>query len=470
MPTSLALFLAVSFPAFTLSHPTVPSGQSVPLHHRSRPQRTPEEWGLWAKAHRERLTAKYGAGQPEKRSTGTNLITNQNSDASFFGSLAIGTPPVSYNVILDTGSADLWLADSNCVTNCDEVATFNPSQSSTFTTNNAAFNISYGSGKASGTIGADNIQMAGFSVSNQTLGLCDTVSDGLLTAPISGLLGLAFKTIASSGATPFWEALVSAGAWDSPVMGFQLTRFINDTTARSLEPGGSFSMGFVNTTLFTGDIEYLELATDPSYWILPLTAMTVQGNSVQVPTGVAAYSAIDTGTTLVGGPAEYMTSMYSQIPGAAPGTGNFDGYYTYPCDTTVNLTVSFGGKSWPISEADFRMTQLTQNQCIGAFFNLQTGRSAPDWIFGDTLLKNVYSVFRYDPPSVGFAQLSNVALAMNGVNAPVPSATVGSVATTVTATGRSGNSGVSMHMPGSSVVSMAVAWTVGLLAGLSILL
>ena len=32
-------------------------------------------------------------------------ITNQNADSSFFGSLAVGTPPVSFNVILDTGSA-----------------------------------------------------------------------------------------------------------------------------------------------------------------------------------------------------------------------------------------------------------------------------------------------------------------------------------------------------------------------------
>lgn len=68
--------------------------------------------------------------------------------------------------------------------------------------------------------------MAGFKVSNQTFGVCDTVSSGLLTSPVSGLLGLAFKSIASSGATPFWEALAAGGAWDSPLMAFQLTRFV----------------------------------------------------------------------------------------------------------------------------------------------------------------------------------------------------------------------------------------------------
>jgi cathepsin D len=51
--------------------------------------------------------------------------------------------------------------------------------------------------------------------------------------------------------------------------------------------------------------------------------------------------------------------------------------------------------------------------------------------------KNVYSVFRFNPPSVGFAALSDVAIAHNGVDGPVPSATIGSVAAAVSATGKS---------------------------------
>jgi cathepsin D len=118
------------------------------------------------------------------------------------------------------------VAENNCTAGCNGVPTFNPSMSSTFTSNGAAFKISYGSGEAAGTLGEDVIQMAGFSVSNQTFAVCDTVSSGLLASPVSGLLGLAFKSIASSGATPFWEALVANGAWDSPVMSFQLTRYV----------------------------------------------------------------------------------------------------------------------------------------------------------------------------------------------------------------------------------------------------
>jgi len=68
--------------------------------------------------------------------------------------------------------------------------------------------------------------MAGFAVSNQVFAVCEQVSSGLLSEPVSGLLGLAWQTIASSRASPFWETLVSEGAWDEPVMGFFLTRYV----------------------------------------------------------------------------------------------------------------------------------------------------------------------------------------------------------------------------------------------------
>lgn len=68
--------------------------------------------------------------------------------------------------------------------------------------------------------------MAGFSVHNQTFAICDRISPGLLSSPVSGLLGLAWQAIASSGAAPFWQALVAGGVWDFPVMSFQLTRYV----------------------------------------------------------------------------------------------------------------------------------------------------------------------------------------------------------------------------------------------------
>ncbi|KAF8624021.1 hypothetical protein AX17_007227 [Amanita inopinata Kibby_2008] len=461
---SLSTLLSVSCYALSTPQREMLARESIPLIRRSNLPRSIEDLGVWAKNHKEMLESKYGGGShQQKRSTGTNLLVNQNSDSSYYGSMAIGTPPVSYNVILDTGSADLWVADSNCIVGCSGVPRFDPSTSSTFTNSSTPFQIQYGSGRAAGTLGQDVVQMAGFSVSNQVFAVCDLVSPGLLNNPVSGLLGLAFQSIASSKAMPLWQTLVSEGAWDSPVMAFQLTRFNNASSAQSLESGGSFSMGFTNSSLYTGDIEYLDLPVSGSYWILPLTSLTVQSSSISLPSGSGAYSAIDTGTTLIGGPSEFITQVFAQIPGAQPGTGNFESYWTYPCDTAVNVTVSFGnGKSWAISPADFRLSRLTQDQCLGAFFELTTGGSAPSWIFGDTFLKNVYSVFRYDPPAVGFAELSSAAIAVNGVSAPLPTATIGSAAATVSATPIGNQNAGSTTTP---AISMAICWIISVIVG-----
>ena len=55
-----------------------------------------------------------------------------------------------------------------------------------------------------------------------------------------------------------------------------------------------------------------------------------------------------------------------------------------------------------------------------------------------SLQKNVYTVFRASPPSVGFAELSELALSMNGANVATPSPTIGLPAATVSSTSNAG--------------------------------
>jgi cathepsin D len=124
-----------------------------------------------------------------------------------------------------------------------------------------------------------------------------------------------------------------------------------------------------------------------------LQALSVQGSSISIPSGSSSYSAIDTGTTLVGGPSSVIQNIFAQIPGSQPGTGNWQGYWTYPCTTAVNVAISFGGPSWSISPADFQLTKISSSQCVGAFFELNTSGSAPNWIIGDTFLVSIAPLF-----------------------------------------------------------------------------
>ena len=323
--------------------------------------------------------------------------------------------------------------------------------SSTYSSADTAFRIQYGSGIAEGALGRDTIQFAGFEVQQQAfgeyivlhfleciiellsqLGVVSNVTDTLLDTPVSGLLGLGFQSISTSGTKPFWQTLAEIpGSLDSPVMAFHLTRYVNDSGTRAIEPGGSFSIGTVNSSLYTGEIDYQGIPNGSvGYWVLPLTGVCysgfsqqqfltrckdidVNGTALELSADPPSLAAIDTGTTLVGGPSDIVQDIYANIPGSASGTGQYEGYYTfresawlclpiysYPqhpipsaCDTDVTISLRFGNsnKSWPISPADFRLLQLDDENCLGAFFELSNSSAVHSsgsitWIVGDTFL------------------------------------------------------------------------------------
>jgi len=275
--------------------------------------------------------------------------------------------------------------------------------------------------------------MGGFTVPSQTFLSANAMTTGLVNTPVSGLMGLAFKSLASTGATPFWQAITTL--LTSPEMSFWLKRVSNPVSQTSLAPGGVFTLGGTNSTLFTGNIEFLNLSSTPSYWLLSLSSLTVNNAPVKLSIP-QPLSAIDTGTTLIGAPHDDVVALYNSIPGSVDLGVNDPGFFAFPCSVDVTVSMSFGGKSWPINPVDFNAGEISNGRnplCLGAIFDLSLGTNnavpadVPTWIIGDTFLKNVYTVFRSSPPSVGFAELS---LAAGGSGAVVgPGSTMGSFAT-----------------------------------------
>jgi len=240
-------------------------------------------------------------------------------------------------------------------------------------------------------------------------------------------MGLAFDTIASTRATPFWQALSDGGQLSEKAMSFWLARNRNDPTASDVAFGGVFTLGGSNSSLFTGDIDFVNMpGTQRSFWLLSLTDVTVQGRKVQITAGPTALSAIDTGTTLIGGPSDDVKAIWASIPDAQEIGQEMPGFFAFPCSTKIQVSMAFGGKSWPISTDDMNLGAIDRSGqfCLGGIFdlslgsNIESGSGNPSWVVGDTFLKNVYSVFRADPPSIGFAQLSDAA---GGSGQPNPS-------------------------------------------------
>ena len=231
---------------------------------------------------------------------GYDSLANQDKDASYSASISIGSPAQSYNVALDTGSADLvslvgsaltfrfrspaddgstwhsqWVLSTECeLSACSALDKFNPTTSTSYKNGTTAFSIAYGSGDARGHLGADTVTLGGFSVQSQTFGVVNSMSDGLLDSHLSGLMGMGFKSLTVTGTTPWWISLASSTAWSEPLFGFYMKRYRDVADAQSTETeGGTLTLGYVDETLYEGDITYVSVDSDKQrYWNIPIAS------------------------------------------------------------------------------------------------------------------------------------------------------------------------------------------------------
>lgn len=162
---------------------------TVPLRRRSDKQRrtTPEDFAAMAQSLRNKYNLSPGT-LSRRQGSGTVAITDLSFDSSYSGSIAIGSPGAgsiglsclsltssclaqTFNVILDTGSSDLWVASSACATGCGQgTPKYNSGSSSSFSNQKQAVSITYGSGAVAGQLGTDTVSMGGFTVQAQPFG------------------------------------------------------------------------------------------------------------------------------------------------------------------------------------------------------------------------------------------------------------------------------------------------------------
>ena len=96
------------------------------------------------------------------------------------------------------------------------------------------------------------------------------MSISLLGGALNGIMGLAFEGIASTQAVPFWQALINDNLLTSPEFSFFITRFVNDPSAKTEEPGGVLTMGGTNSTLYQGNIDFQSFTpqgTGGGFWL-----------------------------------------------------------------------------------------------------------------------------------------------------------------------------------------------------------
>ncbi|GCB75924.1 hypothetical protein scyTo_0020417, partial [Scyliorhinus torazame] len=203
----------------------------MPLHRGKSVRDVLEERGElknFLETHRFDAALKYRALFPDVPAQMGNEPLLNSLDTFYYGSITVGTPPQSFTVLLDTGSSNLWVPSVYCYsTSCDNHAKFDPTQSSTFSSNGKTFSMSYGAGSLSGYFGYDTVNVAGISISHQELGLSKLEPGSYFGyAPFDGVLGLAYPSLARGGATPVFDNMISDNLVEQPLFSVYLKSVI----------------------------------------------------------------------------------------------------------------------------------------------------------------------------------------------------------------------------------------------------
>lgn len=332
---------------------------------------------------------------------GTALVDQDGHDISYYieakiGTLENGANATTFNLIVDTGSFYTWVYSNSCTTaECAKHTSFDPSTSSTSELTGSNFSIAYTSGSVSGEIAVDVLAFAGFQ-SPQHFGLANNIDSSFADFPIDGIMGIPFGDKDPENFPGLVNTLKKQGLIEDRVFGINLGR------GEDKSDEGSFTLGGLDESKYTGDIHYEPVVADSLFWELAINTTKVNGEAVDFG-GSSRTAIIDTGTTLLIMSPSDALKVHGFISGSQTDGSNF----VIPCNTSLSLSFSFAsGVEWSVDPKDY----------VGGSYNKEAGLCLSNiqgiqfdndrMILGDVFLKNVYSVYNMDKQVVGFANKS----------------------------------------------------------------
>ena len=319
------------------------------------------------------------------------------ANAQYFGTVEIGNPPQSFEVIFDTGSSNLWIPKVGC-THCGnpffgKKSKYDHDASSTYVEDGADFNIMYGSGSVSGFFSGDDVTIADDIVVNGQKFAEVQDAGGLGMAyslgKFDGILGLGFTSISVGGATTVFENAIKQNKVDQPVFAF----YLGDNGP------GELTFGGFDSAKFEGDLKYVPLDA-ATYWQITLDGIAAGDYPKDATSDAKITAIVDSGTSLITGP----KAEIAEIARSIGATANIMGEYTVDCakvDEIPDVVFTIGGEEYKIPGS--KTVIQASGTCLFAFMGMDFPPPGPQWILGDVFMREYYTVFNYVDQRIGFA-------------------------------------------------------------------
>ncbi|KAF8699264.1 Acid protease, partial [Rhizoctonia solani] len=314
-------------------------------------------------------------------------LDNEANDIGYLATIQLGTPPRDFRLLMDSGSADMWVGGEACQSQagggCGNHTFLGTKSSTSFKSAGRTFQVTYGTGQVAGDVITDDVVIAGLKLPAHTFGAAtvESVEFSSNDTPFDGLVGLAKSSLSNQKVDTPPESLAKAGLIQSAITSYKIPRLADGKN------DGEITFGGIDETKIDAATTTTMPNVNPNgFWEVPFTA-AVGGKDI----GLTGRTAIlDTGTSLIIAPPADAQALHAQIPGSkSDGQGGF----TIPCTTDAQVAFTMGGQSFAIDPRDLLFVPVNQNNlqgdCVSGIMSGQIG-GPQEWLVGDVFLKNVY--------------------------------------------------------------------------------
>uniref|UniRef100_H3ABJ7 renin n=1 Tax=Latimeria chalumnae TaxID=7897 RepID=H3ABJ7_LATCH len=331
--------------------------------------------------------------------TAPTVLTNY-LDTQYFGEITVGSPPQSFKVVFDTGSANLWIPSHRCsplYTACCKYAYFSPRPIPHYFTKKSGDSRMYSNPVTIAYRDSPLVVVAGIPVIQVFAEATALPAIPFLFAKFDGVLGMGHPKAAIDGITPVFDRILSQHILKEDVFSVYYSRDSH------IKPGGEIVLGGTDPTYYTGDFHYVSLSKK-GYWEVMMKGVSVGAEVLFCEGGCSA--TIDTGASFITGPAASISILMKAI-GA---TDLAEEEYLVKCErvpTMPKISFRLGDQDYTLTGEDYilQQSQYGENVCIAAFSGLDIPPpKGPMWILGASFIGRYYTKFDRRNEQIGFAK------------------------------------------------------------------
>jgi len=359
-------------------------------------------------------------------------------DVIYVGDVGIGTPNQHFQVVYDTGSANLWvpgtdcgsaptsncpsycsnsfvcklLCDPSCCTSADEKGAkpmkdgcdgkhlFDPTASSTYKKVGQTFSIQYGDGSyTDGYTVKDTVCIGSVCLTNADWAQVNDMGGNF--DDIDGIFGLAFQSLAVDHLVPPVVGMINAHMLDSGVVTFWMKATHTEGTV-----GAQMTVGGMDPVHCSAQCDYVTLSS-ATYFQLAIQGIAVASSTVGqadhvIFSDAAGKQAIsDTGTSLLIGPTNEMNAINKKLGGKYDEDNQI---WIIGCSASpANVVVTINNKQYPITAKNY-IVPTGDGRCMLGFYGADFGAEGLQYILGDVWIREYCNVYDLQNKRVGFCK------------------------------------------------------------------